>query len=185
MCWSSSLVRGRSPIFPIRNCENASNGTWQLASWEPLEGVTSHSSLATSHCISNRYTARLECPVTHSKQTSLVLSNRYEFAPPGGVPSGLLPRPAHYRSNRNTVETGFAVTRTKQTTAVLSNRNKKTPPGGVPSELHKTKIRRTVEERQGNSRSLTPIRRRRGWVREDNGRRGRAQAGWRVLISLR
>jgi len=44
-------------------------------------------------------------------------------------------------------------------------------------ELHKTKIRRTVEERQGNSRSLTPIRRRRGWVREDNGRRGRAQGG--------
>jgi chorismate dehydratase len=42
-------------------------------------GITSHSSLATGHCISNRYTSRLDRPLTHSKQTSLVLSNRYKF----------------------------------------------------------------------------------------------------------
>jgi hypothetical protein len=34
---------------------------------------------------SNRYTARVECPLTHSKLTSLVLSNRYKKPPPGGV----------------------------------------------------------------------------------------------------
>jgi hypothetical protein len=78
MCCSSSLVQGRSQIFPKWNCENANKGTWPLASWEPLEVVTGHSTPATSHCISNRNTARLECPVTHSKQTSLVLSNRYK-----------------------------------------------------------------------------------------------------------
>jgi len=127
------------------------------------EEITSHQPLATSHRI----------------------SNRYKSAPPGGVPSGLLPGRYTRPSTRYTVRIEIAVTHSKQTTEVFSTRYKKPSPRGVPLELHKTKIRRTVEERQGNSRSLTPIRRRRGWVREDNGRRDRAQTGWPVLISGR
>ena len=35
---------------------------------------------------SNRYTVRIEIAVTHSKQTTVVLSNRYKKPPSGGVP---------------------------------------------------------------------------------------------------
>jgi len=59
------------------------------------KGVTSHSSLATSHCLSNRYTPRLKHPVTHSKQTSLVLPNRYKFE---GWPSAKIERKANKTS---------------------------------------------------------------------------------------
>jgi hypothetical protein len=86
--------------------------------------------------ISNRYTPQLELPATHSKQTTVVLSNRYKKPPPGGVASWLPHRLTLRISNRNTPETGFAVTPTKQTTVVLSNRNKKPPPpGGVAFQL--------------------------------------------------
>jgi hypothetical protein len=84
---------------------------------------------------SNRYTVRIEIAVTHSKQTAVVLSNRYKKSSPRGLATWLPFRPALYLSNRNTPETGLAVTLSKQTTAVLSNRNKKPPPGGVPSWL--------------------------------------------------
>jgi hypothetical protein len=33
----------------------------------------------------NRYTVKTGFPVTHSKQTTVVLSNRYKKPPPGGV----------------------------------------------------------------------------------------------------
>ena len=79
--------------------------------------------------ISNRHTPRIELPVTHSKQATVVLSNRYKKLPPGGV-AFWLPHPPTLRiSNRNRAETGFPLIHRKQTTAVLSNRNKKTPPG--------------------------------------------------------
>jgi hypothetical protein len=75
--------------------------------------VTSHSPLATNHCLSNRYTAQVDCPVTHSKQTSLVLSNRYKFVPSGGVASWLTHRPHRHfypvqpanRNRRNPLKT--------------------------------------------------------------------------------
>jgi hypothetical protein len=59
------------------------------------KGITSHQPLATSHCISpaassveaNRYTPRLEPLVTHSKQTTVVLSNRYKCRPSEGSAS--------------------------------------------------------------------------------------------------
>jgi hypothetical protein len=111
------------------------NGRAGIPTPRGAEGVTSHQSPVTSHCISpaassveaNRYTPRLEPLVTHSKQTAVVLSNRYKcrpsegsasrgknvtegslfcFVPSGGVASWLTPRaspqfyPVH-RANRN------------------------------------------------------------------------------------
>jgi hypothetical protein len=137
------------PACPEPAAAGGEHGRGELAEWEPPAGAaflasrvtlrdqgtlpagaTSHSPLATSHCNSNRYTLRIESPVTPTKQTTVVLSNRYKKSSPGGVPSRLPPWLALRTSNRNTSETEFAVTPRKQTTAVLSNRNKKTPPGG-------------------------------------------------------
>jgi hypothetical protein len=108
-----------------------------LAGPEPAERATNHSRLATAFSLAassveaNRYTARLELPVTHSKQTPLVLSNRYKNAPPVRVPSWL-PNPLHPSLLPGThIQTVIAVTPTKQTTALLSTRYKKPPPGGV------------------------------------------------------
>jgi hypothetical protein len=67
----------QSPSFPKWNRGEGS----KRAEGNPAEGVTSHSSLATSRCISNRYTPRVEPPVTHSKQTTVVPSNRYKIPP--------------------------------------------------------------------------------------------------------
>ena len=112
--------------------------------------------LSPSHFhFSNRYTARIEIAVTHSKQTTVVLSNRYKKPSPRGVPSWLLtirrgsgsraspPRrtrrgayhPTLRISNGYSVQTGFAVTPTKQTTVVLSNGYRKPSPRGVATWL--------------------------------------------------
>jgi hypothetical protein len=85
--------------------------------------------------ISNRYTPRLECTVTPSKQTTAVLSNRYKKPPPGGVPSRLPHRPALHPANRNTLRIEIPVTHSKQTTEAISTRYKKPPPGGVATWL--------------------------------------------------
>jgi hypothetical protein len=52
-------------------------------------------------CISNRYTARIEIPATPSKQTAVVLSNRYNGTPPRGVgtSSPFVPAPASAESS--------------------------------------------------------------------------------------
>jgi len=93
--------------------------------------VTNHDSRFTNHFFSNRYTARVECLLTHSKQTSLVLSNRYKFVPPGRVTSWLPPPSTHRISNRYIPRIEIAVTPSKQTTVVLSTRYKRPPPRGV------------------------------------------------------
>jgi hypothetical protein len=95
---------------------------------EPTERATNHSPLAT--LILPGTLMQTGFPVTPSKQTTVVLSNRYKKPPPGGVATWLPFRPTGRISNRNTPETGFTVTLSKQTTAVLSNRNKKPPPPG-------------------------------------------------------
>jgi hypothetical protein len=140
--------------------------------------ATNHSPLATA--FSNRYTARVESALTHSKQTSLVLSSRYKFVPPGGVTSWLPHHLGLRHSNRNTSETGFPVTHSKQTTVVLSNRNKKTPPRGatnLQTVVRKGAAQRAKDARDGrdHSRSLTPIRGLRDWVRDENERRRRRE----------
>jgi hypothetical protein len=99
-----------------------------LAGPEPAERATNHSPLATA--FSNRYTARVECPLTHSKQMSLVLSNRYKFVPPVGATSWLPTRPTLRISNRYIPRIEIAVTPSKQTTVALSTRYKRPPPGG-------------------------------------------------------
>jgi hypothetical protein len=83
----------------------------------------------------NRNTSETGIAVTPSKQTTVVLSNRYKRLPPGGVASWLPFRPALSTSNRYTVRIEIDVTPSKQTTVVLSNRYKKPPPGGVASWL--------------------------------------------------
>jgi len=115
---------------------------------------TSHSSLITNHCLSNRYTARVEIAVTCSKQRTVVLSNRYKKSSPRGVATWLPPVVALDHSNRNNPETGIAVTHSKQTTAVLSNRNKKTPPGGCLNANQK----RTPGETSHPTRMALPTR---------------------------
>ncbi len=45
--------------------------------------LTIHESLLTNHALYNRYAARIENPATHSKQTAVVLSNRYKKLLPG------------------------------------------------------------------------------------------------------
>jgi len=80
--------RDQSQTFPKWNCGEAN----KRAEGNPAGGVTSHSSLATSHCISNRYTPRLEPSLTHLKQTTVVLSNRYKI-PPSGEGTNLQPSP--------------------------------------------------------------------------------------------
>jgi hypothetical protein len=140
------------PACPEPAAAGGQHGRGELAEWErpagaaflgsrvalPEEGalpmeVASHSALATSHCNSNRYTLRIESPVTPTKQTAVVLSNRYKKPSPREVPPGLPPCPALRSSNRNTPETGIAVTYSKQTVGSFSNRYKKPSPRGVPN----------------------------------------------------
>jgi hypothetical protein len=94
------------------------------------KGITSHQPLATSHCNSNRYTPRLEPPVTRSKQSAVVLSNRYKFVPSGGVASWLTHRPRRpfypvQRESRNRCKP-FPVSN-----LIFSTRYKKPSPRGV------------------------------------------------------
>ena len=103
---------------------------------------------------SNRYTARIESTVTPTKQTAVVLSNRYKKLSPLGVATWLPPVVALDHSNRNNPETGIAVTHSKQTKAVLSNRNKKTPPGGCLNANQK----RTPGETSHPTRMALPTR---------------------------
>jgi hypothetical protein len=101
-------------------------GRGELAEW-----VRNKPSRLEFQALSNRYTLRIEIAVTPSKQTAVVLSNRYTGTPPGRVAFWLPPWLALCSSNRNTPETGIAVTPRKQTSGVLSNRNKKPSPRGV------------------------------------------------------
>jgi hypothetical protein len=124
----------RAMLPPERSGEMAASpivrggyGRAGIATLKAAKGITSHQPLATSHCKSNRYAPRLEPPVTHSKQTTVVLSNRYKcrpsegsasrgknvtegslfrFVPSGGVTSWLTHRPRRpfypvQRANRN------------------------------------------------------------------------------------
>jgi hypothetical protein len=127
MYCSDACVASRFPKWAADGFAgaNASNPARLLP-----EGVTSLSLLAPRPCISNRYAVQTGLLLTPTKQTTVVLSNRYDPTPLVGVPSWLPSRPALCRSNRNTPETGFLLTPTKQTTVVLSNRNKKPPPRG-------------------------------------------------------
>jgi hypothetical protein len=135
----SSVERGSSQLFP---------------KWNPgrmITGEATSSHPTTRPHISNRYTPRLECPVTHLKQTTVVLSSRYKcrpgegsasrwkivtegtlfcFLPPGGVTSWLPFRPALSNFNRYTVRIEIAATCSKQTTPAFSTRYKKPPPRG-------------------------------------------------------
>jgi len=138
-CPEPAAAGGEHGRGELAEWERPAGGTF-LASrgtlWEEgalPAGVTGHSALATSHCNSNHYTVRIESPVTPTKQTAVVLSNRYKKPSPMGVPSWLPSRPAIRGSNRNTPETGIAVTPTKQTAGSFSNRYKKPSPRGVPS----------------------------------------------------
>jgi hypothetical protein len=107
----------------------------------PLQGkhlqpaFTNHYSPIANRGLSNRNKAETGLPVTLSKQTTVVLSNRNKKPPPGGVPSGLLRRPHTRLSTRYIVRIEIAVTLSKQTTEAISTRYKRPPPGGVPSEL--------------------------------------------------
>jgi hypothetical protein len=84
--------------------------------------VTNHESRFPNYCISlaascveaNRYTVRIEIAVTHSKQTTVVLSNRYNGTPHWG--SGVLVTQAlHCISTRYTVKVEFAVNPSRST----------------------------------------------------------------------
>jgi hypothetical protein len=63
------------------------NGRAGIPTLKAAKGITSHQPLATSQCISNRYNPRLKPPVTRSKQTTVVLSNRYKCRPSEGSAS--------------------------------------------------------------------------------------------------
>jgi len=159
---------GEMAASPIVRGGNGRAGTPTLRA---AEGITSHQPLATSHCISNRYTPRLEPPVTHSKQTTVVLSNRYKFVPSGGMASWLTHRPRRpfypvQRANRN-------------------RRNLlKTNDGGIFYSIQKALPRGVANlqtlrrKRAANSRSVTPIRELRDWVRDDNEREGGPASPW-------
>ncbi len=83
---SNSMVRSQWQSFPKWNANKAS--TTCTAICLPM-GVISHSALGTSRCFSNRYTVQTGFAVTHSKQTTAVLSNRNKKPSPGGVASEL------------------------------------------------------------------------------------------------
>ena len=126
VCATNSSLRSRrlgGEVLPLSPLAVA------LSPFFASSDVTSHSTLATSHCTSTRYTLRIKIGVTPTKQTTEAISTRYKKLSPGGVASWLLFRLARRISNRNTSETGIAVTPTKQTMEAISNRNKKPSPG--------------------------------------------------------
>jgi hypothetical protein len=51
--------------------------------FQPRWLVTNHSSLITTHCLSNRNKVRIQFAVTHSKQKTATISNRNSFRGPG------------------------------------------------------------------------------------------------------
>jgi hypothetical protein len=83
----------------------------------------------TNHANSNRYGVQTGFAVTPTKQTAVLLSNRYDGEGGWGSINGVSHRPAQYNSNGYTVKTGIAVTPRKQTTVVLSNGYRKPSPG--------------------------------------------------------
>jgi len=132
-CLRQAFRGQANPACPERS--PAPHGAGRSRRGRPQFGpkfFTSHSSLITSHCLSNRYTARIEIAVTCSKQRTVVLSSRYKKPSPRGMATWLPPVVALDHSNRNNPETGIAVTHSKQTMGAFSTRYKKPPPGGVP-----------------------------------------------------
>jgi hypothetical protein len=134
----NSLERGRSQVFPKWNWKSRRKWDASPSFWSAEDSVTHPTppacperspapdgagrsrrapqpciSLAASSVEANRYTARVDCPLTYSKQTSLVLSNRYKFVPSGGVASWLTHRPHRHfypvqpanRNRRNPLKT--------------------------------------------------------------------------------
>ena len=103
--------------------------TSELQCYIPASASARHSSLATSHCPSNRHTSRLELTENINKIALLSPSNRHKYA---GFKSHEV-RTIHAEhgsavttkivSNRQSQILEFAVSNTKQTTAPSSNRH--------------------------------------------------------------
>jgi hypothetical protein len=53
--------------------------TSALPAWAYGSRFTNHHSRVTNHCLSNRNKVRIEIAVTHSKQTTAIISNRNSF----------------------------------------------------------------------------------------------------------
>ncbi len=76
---SSRLLNTLSPrAEPHELFGERAQRTTSVAAGSPPHGVSSHSPLATSHCLSNRYHRRLEFLISLTKQRTAVLSNRYQ-----------------------------------------------------------------------------------------------------------
>jgi hypothetical protein len=90
--------------------------------------VTSHSSLITSHCLSNRNKVRIEFAVTHSKQKTAIISNRNSFR---GRPNSTerifgTTVGAKKRLIATVAHSEIHVSLSRQKTSHFSNRNKNT-----------------------------------------------------------
>jgi len=129
--WPQPVLPSDVPYFPqFRNLPTG-NPTPPRSSGSPLPNFhLSFDSSTPNRAFLPGTHAQTGFPLTHRKQTTVVLSSRYKKPAPVGAASWLPHDPGRI-SNRNSVETGFAVTHSKQTTVVLSNRNKKPPPRGV------------------------------------------------------
>jgi hypothetical protein len=86
----NSIVRGPGQLFPKWNWRKRRKGDAASPSWGVADSVTDPTSPAPRPFISNRNTAETGFPVTHSKQRTVVFSNRNKKPPPRGVPSQLL-----------------------------------------------------------------------------------------------
>jgi len=92
--------------------------------------VTNHELQLPNHCFSNRYTVRIEIAVTPTKQTSLVLSNRYNGTPPWESDDLVTPAPICI-STRYTLANWTRRKPFPVSNMIFSTRYKKPPPGGV------------------------------------------------------
>jgi hypothetical protein len=99
------------------------------SSWEPFQRTTSRLMVDRGQCNPNRYTVRIEIAVTPTKQTTMVLSNRYTGTPPlGGCHSGY-PIADNPRSYPVLTQTGFTVNPCGSATWLFYPVQKATPRG--------------------------------------------------------
>jgi hypothetical protein len=89
---AADASRGPNPVRIAILSKRSAPKSLSLSRFFPSSDVTSQSTLTTSRCNSNRYSLQTGFPVTHSKQTAVVLSNRYDPTPLGG--SGVLVTPS-------------------------------------------------------------------------------------------